>query len=256
MISHALLLAAAIALAAPPQSGLGIAVTPAKIDTILHPGVVSTIPVTVRNDHDHPVHVIVTPADFRLDEHGAYVYSAPGARSMSLARWLEIKPREFDVPAESFQEVVLSVAAPNAPLSGEYAGVMLVQTRPVRGARAALAFSARYALKVYGVAEGTVKRGAEISKVRALATPDGERYRVTFHNAGNTHVYVNGRLDVLRGGEHVASYALPPQQLLERESQRTFEFVGSTLPHGSYEAVAVFDDGGAERIGGRVRFDA
>lgn len=254
MMMHALALTALLALTA-TQPGVGIAVTPGKVDLSVQPGAVSTFPVLVRNDHDRPVHVQVTPADFRMTENGEYVYESPGAHAASLAHWLAVRPREFDIPANSFQQVAVTLAVPAAKLDGEYSGVLLIATRPERE-HAAVVYSARYALKVYGDLSGSIKHGGEITAMHAVATSDGEQYRVTFRNSGNAHVYVNGHLDVLRGNVRVASFALPRSQVLERASERTFEFDGSNLPHGTYDAVAVFDIGGAEKIGGRVRFDA
>jgi len=241
---------------APSPGGIGLAVAPGKIDLTVRPGAIANIPVTVRNDATLPAHIVLSIADFAIGDDGTYRYDAPGVKPMSLASWIAVRPREFDLPAQSFQQVQVSLLVPEGELSGEYAGVLLVQTRPSRE-RGSMAFSARFAAKVYATITGTARRDGRVDSV--AADPDGagnERYRIAFHNTGNTHLYLNGHVEIRRSGEIVQTLALPKNVLVERGGERHVQVTGARLAPAVYDIVAVIDYGGDQRTGGRIHFDA
>jgi hypothetical protein len=245
--------------AAPPAvepGGISLNVVPGKIDVTVRPGAVANLPITVRNDSTSATHIVVNAADFVVNDDGTYRYDAPGAKPLSLATWIAIRPREFDVPANSFQLVQVSLLVPERDLSGEYSGVLLVQTHPARE-RGSMAFSARFAAKVYATITGTMRRSGRVDRVSAAADGTGnERYRIVFSNTGNVHAYLNGRIEVRRGGAVLQTLALPKNVLVERGGERTIDVMGPRLAPAAYDIVAVVDYGGDERTGGKVHLDA
>jgi hypothetical protein len=251
------LVVALVAAAGPGgAAGIGLNVDPGKVDIAVAPGGTYNIALIVRNDNDQPTHVQSSTADFRVDEAGQYAYARAGSIPTSLIPWLAINPREFDVAPNSFQQIRLTVQVPpHVALDGEYAGVLFFQTRLARQ-RSALSFSARIATKVYATIAGTAKAGGEVADMRASPLGDGELYRIVFKNTGNTHVYVNGRLEVRRGKMLVQKIPLPAAMLVERGGDRVVEIGGGHLDPGVYDAVAVLDYGGNVRTGGKIRFDA
>jgi len=235
--------------------GLGLDVSPAKLEVSIPPGAFSNIPITVHNSSFDPVHVQVSLADFSLTLLGQYNFQHPGARPDSLMRWATVRPREFDLPANTTQQVQLTLSIPDSKaLKGEYAGVVFFQTRPVRGAGERIAFSARVASKIYASIPGTVKVAGAIVKMAALRSPIGEEYHVLFRNLGNAHVYLRGELQIERNGSSVDRIELPNQALCERGQDRLLEVRGKQLPAGSYQAIATIDYGGATDTGGAIGF--
>jgi hypothetical protein len=245
--------------AAPSPGGIGLRVSPGRIDLQISAGVTSSVPVTVSNTSDYPMHIVVTSGEFTIDDSGTYAFNPPGGQANSLSRWIAIRPREFDIAPQSFQQVQLSVVVPGRQLSGEYAGVVFFQTRPGRedlhrGLGVALA--ERYADKVYATIAGTGTRDGRIEHLVADADGTKERYRVAFRNTGNVHEYLNGRIEVLRGGTVVQTFTLPKNLLVERGGERNINVTGDRLAPAAYDVVAFIDYGGAQRIGGKVHLEA
>jgi P pilus assembly chaperone PapD len=236
-------------------SGLGINVSPAKFEISMSPGMNYNIPVLVQNSSSDTTHIQASMVDFGVTQSGSYQFSKPGSMPYSVMRWATINPREFDLPAGTSQQVRVSLAIPKeTALSGEYAGIVFFQTRPTRKPHA-VSFSVRIATKIYLTIPGTVKIAGAVQKMTATKGSGSETYRVLFKNTGNAHVYLNGSLEVRRGGSTVEKIALPKNDLVERGQDRLIEISGKALPPGKYQAVALVDYGGTTMTGGEIEFD-
>lgn len=245
-----------LAMTGPAPADLGLDVSPAKLELSMAPGTNYNIPVTVHNGAGDGTHVVATMVDFGLTQNGDYRFEKPGTRPYSLLRWASINPREFDLPSQTTQQVRLSLALPSNPgLSGEYAGIVFFQTRPVRRGAHAVAISARVGSKFYLTIPGTVKIDGAITKMTATKGTGGELYRVLFRNTGNAHVYLRGQLQVRRGGQTIENIAMPSELLVERGGTRLVEVTGKALPPGKYDAIALVDYGGKAMTGGEIAFE-
>ncbi len=238
------------------SQGLGIDVTPAKFEVAIPPGTPAySIPITIRNSSPATVHILASSVDFGLQSNGHYEFTAVGSRPYSLMRWSSINPREFDLPADSSQQVRLTLTVPKrSELSGEYAGVVFFQTRPTRKANT-VALSVRVATKIYATIPGTVKRDGAIKKMSVVSASGGQSYHVVFQNLGNTHLYLNGQIQVRRGESVVQTIAMEKQMLVERGGERLIEVSGTALPPGKYQVVAIIDYGGKTQTGGQIDYD-
>lgn len=252
------LLGLALVVLAPSSvpASLGIDVAPAKLDISIPAGQAFNIPITVHNSSTSNVHVQATMVDFGVAPNGDYQIQRVGSRPYSLMKWASINPREFDLPANTTQQVRLSVSVPSGGVSGEYAGIVFFQTRPDRRAGNTVAFSARVATKIYDVVPNTQKMDGAISKMTAIRGLGGQSYRVLFKNTGNTHVYLRGTLEVKRNGSTVDRIVLPSEVLVERGGERLIEVTGKKLEPGHYSAIALVDYGGKAMTGGEISFDA
>jgi|SRR5579872_1520674 len=255
------LLAAAVAAIAVlrPQSadsvGLGIDVSPAKLDISSDAGRSLTLPITVHNSAPDSAHIQATMVDFGVGPDGSYQYQKVGARPYSLMRFASINPREFDLPAGTSQQVVFTILMPEGEhYSGEYAGIVFFQTRPSRRPGQSVAFSARVASKIYETIPGTSVLSGVITKMSSLAASGGRAYRVIFHNSGNTHVYLRGSITVQKNGQPIDQVAMENNMLVERGGDRTIQVNGKALPPGQYQAVAQIDYGGKTDTGGVIDF--
>lgn len=266
-MKHSRTLAAAVLLAcalltdagapAQTQSGaLGITVSPAKLELSAPPGTNYNVPVTISNASGAETHIQASMNDFSYDRSGNLDIMPVGKRPNSLLRWASINPREFDLPAGTSQQVQLSLRIPSgSDLSGEYAGMLFFQTRPVRRARA-VAFSVRIGSKIYLTIPGTERIDGAVAKMSATSDGSGEQYRVLFKNTGNVHVYVNGQLEVQHDGATVDRIALESTSSVERGGERVLTASGKPLPAGKYQAIAMLDYGGKSMTGGEVAFEA
>ncbi len=174
---------------------------------------------TIQNGSQTATHIQASMVDFGVLPNGQYQFEKVGARPYSLMRWAAINPREFDISPNTTQQVRVSFNVPQGELSGEYAGIVFFQTRPVRREHA-VAFSIRVATKVYLTISGTTKIDGAIMKMTAGQTSSGENYHVLFKNTGNTHVYINGEVRIQKDGVTVDRLTLPDNQT-RRARRRT-----------------------------------
>jgi hypothetical protein len=237
------------------SQGLGLDVAPAKYEVSIPLGTTYNIPITVHNSSGDTTHVQASMVDFGVDPSGSYQFQKVGTRDHSLLRWGSIRPREFDLPAGSSQQIQLTISVPNqASLTGEYAGIVFFQTRPIRRSGSTLAFSARVASKIYETIPDTVTISGLIAKMASSKTSSGQNYRIAFNNTGNTHIYLRGQVQVQKGGTVVDRIAMPDEMLVERGGARTISVNGKKLPAGTYQAIATIDYGGKTQTGGAIEF--
>ncbi|HTU69903.1 MAG TPA: hypothetical protein VMF11_06240 [Candidatus Baltobacteraceae bacterium] len=261
LIRRSALLACLIALfgaltATADSLDLGMTVTPGKFEASIPLGTTYNIPVTVANTAATPLHVLASMTDFGVAENGDYQFEKVGTRPYSLLRWAAIRPREFDLPPGTSQQVQLTISIPSdAQLNGEYAGIIFFQTRPERRAGTGYAFSERVASKFYITIPNTVKVDGAIVKMTSVKGGGDEIYRVLFKNIGNAHEYLRGQLTVQKGGAVVYQVPMPDNMLVERGGERLIELKGKGLEPGTYQAIATIDYGGKTETGGEINFD-
>jgi len=235
--------------------GLGITVTPGKFEAAIPLGSTYNVPITVSNTTENSVHILTSLADFALSQSGNYEFEKIGTSDYSLLRWASVRPREFDIPAGTSQQVQLTIAMPSDDkLSGEYAGVVFFQTRPERRG-GGVAFSARVASKFYITVPNTVQINGAITKMSSTKASGRQIYRVVFKNVGNAHEYLRGQVTVQKGGTVVYQVPMPDNMLVERGGLRLIELAGKPLGPGTYQAIATIDYGGKTETGGEINFE-
>lgn len=235
--------------------GIGITVTPGKFEAAIPLGTTYNLPVTVSNSTQASIHILASLSDFAVSPAGNYEFEKIGTSEFSLLRWAAIRPREFDLPAGTSQQVQLTIAMPSDDkLSGEYAGIVFFQTRPERHA-GGVAFSARVASKFYITVPNTVQINGAITKMTSAKGSGHQVYRVLFKNSGNAHEYLRGQVTVQKGGSVVYQVSMPDNMLVERGGERLVELSGKALEPGTYQAIATIDYGGKTETGGEINFD-
>ncbi len=235
--------------------GLGITVTPGKFEASIPLGTTYNVPVTVANTTTNSVHILASLSDFSLSQGGNYEFEKIGTSEYSLLRWGSIRPREFDIPAGTSQQVQLTIAVPSDDkLSGEYAGIVFFQTRPERR-QGGVAFSARVASKFYITIPNTVQVNGAITKMTSAKAQGRQVYRVLFKNVGNAHEYLRGQVTVQKAGTVLYQVPMPDNMLVERGGVRMIELTGKPLEPGTYQAIATIDYGGKTETGGEINFE-
>ena len=242
-----------LAAAYPATADLSLDVAPAKIELQVTPGTTQTIPVTVRNTGETPLHIQTSLVDFTVAPGGNYLFAKPGTMKYSLAGWASVNPREFDVAPNSFQLVRMTIKVPTG-ISGEYSGIAFFQTRPARHSGGGIIFSERVASKIYLYTPQGVRFDGLVDGFAAKQTGIGERFLIGFKNSGNAHIYLNGSIQIRKGSETVQRVTLPQQILVERGGRRVIEAYSDKLPAGKYTALALIDFGGPNLAGAQTSF--
>jgi hypothetical protein len=241
-----------LATTAPAPADLSLDVSPAKYEFQLAAGKNETIPIMVRNAGGASVHIQVSLGDFQVEPDGNYKFLAVGKGPFSMANWVDVNPREFDLDPQSLKQVRFTVNVP-AGASGEYSELVFFTTRPPRKP-GGLAIAERVASKLYEIVPDSAKFAGEIDDVAAKPDASGEKYVVDFHNTGNAHVYLSGRVEIKSGSQVIDRVVLPRDMLVERNGKRMIEAVGKKLAAGSYSAIAFIDYGGPSLIAGQTTF--
>lgn len=251
-ISLAAMVALVAALPASAPADLSLDVSPAKYELQVVAGRTETIPIMVRNNGTAQVHIVTTLSDFNVGRDGNYQFLPAGKAKYSMGTWVDVNPREFDLDPQSFKQVRFSVNVP-ANATGEYATIVFFTTRPPRKP-GGLAIAERIASKLYEIVPDTARFAGEIDDVSARSEDGGERYVVGFHNTGNAHVYLSGRIEIKQNGQTVEKLTIPKDELVERNGKRTIDVTGKKLTPGSYSAIALVDFGGPNLIAGQATF--
>jgi P pilus assembly chaperone PapD len=241
-----------LAIPASSPADLSLDVSPAKYELQVLPGKTETIPIIVRNTGDAQVHIQTSLSDFTVGRDGNYQFVASGKAQYSMGTWVSVNPREFDLDPQTFMQVRFTINVP-AGVTGEYSTLVFFTTRPSRKP-GGLAIAERVASKLYEIAPDTARFAGEIDDVSTKADESGEHYLVAFHNTGNAHVYLSGRVEIKQGSQIVERVLIPKDQLVERNGKRLIEMTGKKLPAGSYNAVALVDYGGPNLIAGQTTF--
>jgi hypothetical protein len=234
------------------QQYMSLDVLPAKSEFVVDAGHTQTFAVSVRNDGAETTHVQTSLSDFTIDENGEHRLLAAGTTPFSLAPYLSIRPREFDVAPGQMQQIVISFALP-ADNVGEFAAIAFFETRATRFS-SSLAVNERVASKMYAVARGTERIDGAVDDVKVRVAQDGEHLAVGFANVGNIHEYVSGYVDIRRSGVLVQHVHLADNQLVERNDRVVFQASVKPLPRGLYDLTAVCDYRGATRAAARSAF--
>jgi len=232
---------------------ISVDVSPAKYELQTAPGKSETFPIMVRNSSNTAVHITAALSDYTVGTNGTYAFLAPGSGKFSLAKAIQINPREFDIEPNAFQQVRFSIDVP-AGASGEYASLVFFTTRPTRKAGGGVAIAERIASKIYVIIPESARFTGEVEDVSAKTLDDGEHYLVNFQNTGNAHVYLSGRIEIKQAGAVVDRVTLPQGMLVERSGKRVIDAVGKKLPPGSYSVVALIDYGGPNLVAGQATF--
>jgi P pilus assembly chaperone PapD len=239
-----------MAAAAPSAADLSVDVSPAKYELQTEPGKQETFPITVRNTSAAQIHIVASLVDYAVGRDGQYVFGPPGKSPYSLSKDITINPREFDIDPGSFTQVRFSVDVP-ANANGEYSNLVFFTTRPTRHG-GGLSIAERIASKIYVIIPDSTHIGGEVDDVHMQSAADGTHYLINFHNTGNAHVYLSGRVEIKQGNTIVDRVTFPPTLLVERGGTRVIDAIGKKLPPGSYSVVALVDYGGPNLVAGQT----
>jgi hypothetical protein len=214
-----LVLAPATAGASTARTPISLVASPARV-TITGSGRAT---VEVTNSGSRRVELNVRRAGFALDLRGRPRI----VRSTGLARaatsWLTVRPRRLAIPPGKRASLTISSSVPRRARPGDHNALVLLTTRPLRGARVAVRM--RLGVVIVVRAPGRIARQLELRRLRVHRTGKRRRLELLVTNRGNvTEVLERKRMTiVLRRGRRIVARLQPAaRQLLPQTSGLVF----------------------------------
>ena len=245
----------AVLLAGAPATawGFGFSVEPARAQVSVPAGKRRGQTLTVHNAKpDEAIHLTIYVRDVIHLPDGTNDYPPPGSTEWSCAEWIEVVPRELEVPPNSTRDVRVSVAAPPDASGGRYA-VVFFETGSSY-AEEGISVNFRVGAIVEAVIRGTESAAAALKDV-AFAEPSA--IRVDVFNAGNVLIRPKGFIRVLGAdGQRVRQLALNPSQIgiLPRTLRSLSTPMDEPLPPGDYHVRVEMDYGAPTLLVGEHAF--
>src|SRR5205823_9065125 len=155
-----LLLAPATAGASGARAPVSLAATPARV-TIAGSGRAT---VQVTNSGGARVEVEVRRAGFALDLRGRPKIVRRGRIGRAAVSWLTVRPRRLVLPPGTKRPLTIASSVPRRARPGDHNALVLLTTRPIRGARVAVRM--RLGIVVVVRAAGRTSRPLELRNLR------------------------------------------------------------------------------------------
>ena len=213
-----LLSVSVLALLAPASAGAGagpppvsLAASPARVTL---PGSGRTA-IRVTNAGSRAVDVEVSRAGFSLDLRGR-PRIVPRGRAAA-ASWLSVRPHVLSLRPRSEGSLTVSSIVPRNARPGDHGALIVLTTRPIRGARVAVRM--RLGVLVVMRAPGRLTRRLELRRLRVRPLRSSRVVDLYVANRGNvTEVLKRGQSTVtLRRGRRILARLHPaPRELLPR----------------------------------------
>lgn len=122
---RSVLLGAALMLVAPVAQAFQLTVAPARALVEVEPGGTSTFPVMVTNEGDLALYVRGYAVDLAYVEGKGLLARPPGTTEHSAVNWIQVVPREMDLPAHESAQFQVTVSAPPEARDAAYATVFV-----------------------------------------------------------------------------------------------------------------------------------
>jgi hypothetical protein len=208
-----LLLAPAAAGAGSARAPVSLAASPSRV-TMVGSG---RTEVRLTNAGIKPVEVEMSRATFALDLRGRPRIVPRGRGRNDAAGWLTVRPRKIALRSRATGSLTISSSVPRGVRPGDHGALVLLTTRPIRGARVAVRM--RLGVVVVVRAPGRVARRLELRRLRVRRVRSSRVLELYVANRGNvTEVLHRGRVTITlrRGGRILARLHTAPRELLPR----------------------------------------
>jgi hypothetical protein len=209
------LLAPAVAGASLGRSPVSLVASPARV-TIAGSGRAT---VEVTNSGSRRVEIEVRRAGFALDLRGRPRIVRRARLEGSATSWLSVRPRRLVLRPGRKGSLTIASRVPRRARSGDHNALVVLTTRPIRGARVAVRM--RLGVVVVVRAPGRISRGLELRRMRVRHAGSARRLELLVANRGNiTEVLHRKRVTIiLRRGQRTFARLQPAaRELLPRTS--------------------------------------
>jgi len=177
--------------------------------------------------------------------------------SRSAADWIDLSSSEFSLDPGESRNVEFSVSPPPG-IEGTHWAAIYVRSRPVSQDREGTTIVAikRFAVKVYVTPPGQNEKKAFVTDFSAI-TRSIPKFRLSIANEGQVELGISGELRLRdEKGEVVDTIEIKSFELLPGYSRKLVIQGEETtnLSPGKYNALAVLDYGGENKIGKSISF--
>ena len=232
----------------------GFSVEPSRIELVVPAGKRRGQTLVVKNDRSEPMHLTTYVRDVAYLPDGTSDFPPEGSTDWSCARWVHVVPGELEIPAQSSQEVRVSVIAPPEASGGRYAMVFF-ETGPSYAQGDGIGVNFRIGALIQAVIPGTERYAASLKNV--VFTPPGQ-IRTDVFNSGNLLVRPKGQIKIFEAGGKKVRHA-PFNPTLVGVLPSTLRSFSSTLeeplPSGSYRNKVEVDYGARNILVGERSFE-
>jgi len=208
----------------------------------------------VHNTGKNPAQAIVTREDWDRAENGENRFVPSGSTQNTCGVQMSAFPTAFRIEPGADQTIRIAVEK-SENLSKECWDILFVQQVAQKRTltRSGLEYIFRTGVKVY-VAPAALKRDASITGM--TAGKGDTRIAIQFRNDGQVHLTAKGRIEFRRldnsiaGQLTIAEFPTLPGAVRQLDLK-----VPSTIPPGTYIALALIDFGGAEIAAGQLELN-
>jgi hypothetical protein len=240
---------------APQFAGaFGFSVEPSRIELVVPAGKRRGQSVIVKNGRSEPLHLTTYVRDIIYLPDGTSDFPPEGSTDWSCAAWVHVVPNELEIPANSSQEVRVSVIAPSEAEGGKYA-MLFFETGPSYASGDGIGVNFRIGALVQAVIPGTERYEASMKNL--TVTPPSE-IRTDIFNNGNLLLRPKGQIKIFEvGGKKVRQLSFNPNLLgVLPSTLRSFSTtLEEPLPSGSFRVKIEVDYGAKNILVGERSFD-
>ena len=243
-------------LAGPREAAaFGFSVEPTRAELSIPAGKRRGQTLTVKNaKQDEAVHLTIYARDVMYLPDGKLEFPPAGGTSWSCADWIEVVPRELEIPAGESRTVRVSVAAPPEASGGKYAMVFFETAASY--ATEGIGVNFRVGALIEAVIQGTEERAAQLKDVEFAAPSE---VHVSVFNEGNILIRPTGQVKVFdAAGKKVAQTPFNPIKLgvFPKTLRKIATKLEPSLPPGSYRLRVEVDYGVRTLLVGERSFQA
>ncbi len=222
--------------------GFSFSVEPTRVELSVAPGKRRGKTVMVDNSRsDQPVHLTAYVRDIVYMPDGTHDFPEPGSTQWSAAKWVDISPKEMDIPAGETADVRVSVAVPEGAAGGYYAMVFF-ETGPSY-AQSGIGVNFRLGSLVEVVIPGTAALAAKLTDFQM---PAADRFELQIFNDGNVLFRPGGKIKVFDAqGKRLMQVDVNKERLsiLPKTARKIVVPLERQLTPGTYTARAELDYG-------------
>lgn len=236
---------------APAVWAFGFSVDPARVQVTVPSGKRRGQTLTVSNQKDTSVHLTVYVRDAIFLPDGTHEFPPPGSTDWSCAEWVQVIPKEFDVPAKSSQDVRVSVSVPEGATGGHYAMIFFESGPSYQEQGIGVNF--RVGALVEAIVPGTEQYA---SSLKAFAFVPPNSFQTAIFNSGNALVRPAGFIKIFNVTGKVQQALLNPNNvgILPNTLRSFMTELDSPLPPGNYQAKIEVDYGARTLLVGERAF--
>jgi hypothetical protein len=240
-----------------------IALSPARLELVMKPGMEQTVVVNViysaEGEDPRPFRLIAYLNDWSLSKEGDLQFHKAGTMPRSACPWIIYSPVEMTALPGRVHPIRVTISVPQDAQPGDHTAVLFIEARPdnIKLKQNVKEIRTRFRLgAIFYVMVPELTRKGSLEDLRAEATKDGILILPTFKNEGNSHIRPLHSITITdRNGAQVVDIRdMEHMSVLGGSEMKMPILIKEELPAGTYQVRYRVDlgDGSKELIEGRT----